>query len=189
VRLVEHHAFFSLTSTTRLPAAILPSRIGCRRPCRRGRGAVRVRTDDRRADRNDRPAPPRHRERAVEAIMVLQVMFAYLDALTEQPTADPIRDGLQYLRAFVDRSPSPPSPAMTTMPTIELSSPLDPVPFKSTMLKSAAGSLEGSSSTGEEQHRVQETASVQATIRADQVPLPCSRTLLAFFGGSTEARQ
>jgi tetraprenyl-beta-curcumene synthase len=47
-------------------------------------------------------APSRHRERAVEAIMALQVMFAYLDALTEQPTADPIRDGLQYSRALVD---------------------------------------------------------------------------------------
>ncbi len=47
-------------------------------------------------------APARYRERAVEAIMALQVMFAYLDALTEQPTADPIRDGLQYSRAFVD---------------------------------------------------------------------------------------
>jgi tetraprenyl-beta-curcumene synthase len=47
-------------------------------------------------------APARYRERAVEAIMALQVMFAYLDALTEQPTADPIRDGLQYSRALVD---------------------------------------------------------------------------------------
>ena len=47
-------------------------------------------------------APARYRERAVEAIMALQVMFAYLDGLTEQPTADPIRDGLQYSRAFVD---------------------------------------------------------------------------------------
>lgn len=47
-------------------------------------------------------APARYRERAVEAIMALQVMFAYLDALTEQPTADPIRDGLQYSRAFID---------------------------------------------------------------------------------------
>ena len=47
-------------------------------------------------------APARFRERAVEAIMALQVMFDYLDALTEQPTADPIRDGLQYSQAFVD---------------------------------------------------------------------------------------
>jgi tetraprenyl-beta-curcumene synthase len=46
--------------------------------------------------------PARYRERAVEAIMALQVMFAYLDALTEQPMADPIRDGLQYSRALVD---------------------------------------------------------------------------------------
>jgi len=47
-------------------------------------------------------APAQYRERAVEAIMALQVMFAYLDALTEQPTTDPIRDGLQYSRALVD---------------------------------------------------------------------------------------
>jgi tetraprenyl-beta-curcumene synthase len=47
-------------------------------------------------------APARYRERAVEAIMALQVMFDYLDALTEQPTTNPIRDGLQYSRAFLD---------------------------------------------------------------------------------------
>jgi tetraprenyl-beta-curcumene synthase len=47
-------------------------------------------------------APARYRERAVEAIIALQVMFDYLDALTEQPTANPIRDGLQYSQAFLD---------------------------------------------------------------------------------------
>jgi tetraprenyl-beta-curcumene synthase len=47
-------------------------------------------------------APARYRERVVEAIMALQVMFDYLDALTEQPTANPIRDGLQYSQAFLD---------------------------------------------------------------------------------------
>jgi tetraprenyl-beta-curcumene synthase len=47
-------------------------------------------------------APPRHRRRTVEAIVALQVMYDYLDALTEQPTADPIRDGLQYSKAFTD---------------------------------------------------------------------------------------
>ncbi len=46
--------------------------------------------------------PPRYRERTVEAIVALQVMYDYLDALTEQPTAEPIRDGLQYSRAFTD---------------------------------------------------------------------------------------
>lgn len=47
-------------------------------------------------------APARHRERTVEAIVALQIMYDYLDVLTEQPTADPIRDGLQCSKAFVD---------------------------------------------------------------------------------------
>jgi tetraprenyl-beta-curcumene synthase len=47
-------------------------------------------------------APARHRQRAVQAIMALQVMYAYLDALTEQPSDDPIREGLQYSKAFLD---------------------------------------------------------------------------------------
>jgi len=47
-------------------------------------------------------APARYREPTVEAIVALQVMYDYLDALTEQPTADPIRDGLRYSQAFTD---------------------------------------------------------------------------------------
>jgi tetraprenyl-beta-curcumene synthase len=47
-------------------------------------------------------APSRHRERTVEAVVALQVMFDYLDALTEQPAADPVHDGLQLSRAFTD---------------------------------------------------------------------------------------
>jgi len=47
-------------------------------------------------------APTRHRERTVEAIVTLQIMYDYLDALTEQPTVDPIRDGLQHSKAFID---------------------------------------------------------------------------------------
>jgi tetraprenyl-beta-curcumene synthase len=47
-------------------------------------------------------APAEHRERAVEAIVALQVMYDFLDALTEQPAPDPIRDGLQQSGAFLD---------------------------------------------------------------------------------------
>jgi tetraprenyl-beta-curcumene synthase len=47
-------------------------------------------------------APVEHRERAVEAIVALQVMYDFLDALTEQPALDPIRDGLQQSGAFLD---------------------------------------------------------------------------------------
>lgn len=47
-------------------------------------------------------APARNRNRTVEAIVALQVMYDYLDALTEQPTDHPVRDGLQYSQAFID---------------------------------------------------------------------------------------
>ncbi len=47
-------------------------------------------------------APARHRARAVQAIVALQVMTDYLDGLTEQPMAEPIRCGLQCAKAFVD---------------------------------------------------------------------------------------
>ncbi len=47
-------------------------------------------------------APARNRENVVEAIVALQIMYDYLDALTEQPTADPIRYGLNYSQAFND---------------------------------------------------------------------------------------
>jgi tetraprenyl-beta-curcumene synthase len=56
-------------------------------------------------------APARHRERTVEAIVAVQVMYDYLDALTEQPTAEPIRDGLQYTKAFTDAVTASPQPA------------------------------------------------------------------------------
>jgi tetraprenyl-beta-curcumene synthase len=47
-------------------------------------------------------APAEHRERAVEAIVALQVMYDFLDALTEQPAPNRIRDGLQQSGAFLD---------------------------------------------------------------------------------------
>ena len=47
-------------------------------------------------------APARYRPRAVEAIVALQIMYDYLDGLTEQPTVQPLRSGLQCANAFVD---------------------------------------------------------------------------------------
>jgi tetraprenyl-beta-curcumene synthase len=47
-------------------------------------------------------APADHRERAVEAIVALQVMYDFLDALTEQPVPDRIHVGLQQSGAFLD---------------------------------------------------------------------------------------
>ena len=47
-------------------------------------------------------APARYREDTVEAIVALQIMYDYLDVLTEQPAANPIRDGLHYTKAFSD---------------------------------------------------------------------------------------
>jgi tetraprenyl-beta-curcumene synthase len=46
---------------------------------------------------------PRHaRERVVEAIVAYEVMYDYLDGLTEQPAADPLRNGHELYRAFTD---------------------------------------------------------------------------------------
>lgn len=45
-------------------------------------------------------APREHRRRVVEATVALQVMYDYLDAVTEQPVDDPRRNGLQLFRAF-----------------------------------------------------------------------------------------
>jgi tetraprenyl-beta-curcumene synthase len=47
-------------------------------------------------------APRAHRADAVEAIVAFEVMYDYLDGLTEQPTPDPLRDGGQLFRAFTD---------------------------------------------------------------------------------------
>ncbi len=47
-------------------------------------------------------APPEHRHHVTEAIVAYEVMYDYLDGLTEQPTADPLRDGHNLYQAFTD---------------------------------------------------------------------------------------
>ena len=47
-------------------------------------------------------APREHRKTVVEAIVAYEVMYDYLDGLTEQPTANPISDGHNLYRAFTD---------------------------------------------------------------------------------------
>ncbi len=47
-------------------------------------------------------APASYRKYTVDAIVALQIMYDYLDALTERPAADPIRDGFRYSKAFSD---------------------------------------------------------------------------------------
>jgi tetraprenyl-beta-curcumene synthase len=47
-------------------------------------------------------APPVRRRAVVEAIVALQVMYDYLDGLSEQPGPRPLADGRQLYRAFAD---------------------------------------------------------------------------------------
>lgn len=47
-------------------------------------------------------APPVRRGAAVEAIVALEVMYDYLDGLTEQPVHEPLANGRQLYHAFVD---------------------------------------------------------------------------------------
>jgi tetraprenyl-beta-curcumene synthase len=46
-------------------------------------------------------APVQHRSRAIEAIVAIEVLYDYLDGLTEAPATDPLRDGSRAYRAFV----------------------------------------------------------------------------------------
>jgi len=47
-------------------------------------------------------APRAHRRDVVAAIVALEVMYDYLDALTERPSPDPLGSGRELFRAFTD---------------------------------------------------------------------------------------
>jgi tetraprenyl-beta-curcumene synthase len=47
-------------------------------------------------------APRAYRAHAVRAIVAFEVMYDYLDGVTEQPAADPLRNGHQLFQAFTD---------------------------------------------------------------------------------------
>ncbi len=47
-------------------------------------------------------APRRHRRDATEAIVALELLFDYLDGLTERPSADPLGEGEQLFVAYTD---------------------------------------------------------------------------------------
>jgi tetraprenyl-beta-curcumene synthase len=47
-------------------------------------------------------APTARRAHAVEAIVALELLFDYLDGLTERASTDPLRDGNSLFRAFTD---------------------------------------------------------------------------------------
>jgi tetraprenyl-beta-curcumene synthase len=46
--------------------------------------------------------PPRHRATTLQAIVALEVMYDYLDALTELPAPDPLANGCLLFKAFTD---------------------------------------------------------------------------------------
>lgn len=47
-------------------------------------------------------APRRQRRQAVQAMVALQVMYDYLDGLTERPASEPLRNGRRLFGAFLD---------------------------------------------------------------------------------------
>jgi tetraprenyl-beta-curcumene synthase len=46
--------------------------------------------------------PRRHRAATIRGIVALEVMYDYLDGLTERPTRDPLANGRQLFKAFTD---------------------------------------------------------------------------------------
>lgn len=53
-------------------------------------------------------APRRYRRDVVEAIVALELLFDYLDGLTERPRADPLGEGDRLFRALIDAVTLPP---------------------------------------------------------------------------------
>ncbi|HYM46107.1 MAG TPA: DUF2600 family protein [Solirubrobacteraceae bacterium] len=47
-------------------------------------------------------APRAHREHVVEAIVALELLFDYLDGVTERPSPDPMSEGERLFKAFTD---------------------------------------------------------------------------------------
>jgi tetraprenyl-beta-curcumene synthase len=47
-------------------------------------------------------APREHRRQVVEAIVALELLYDYLDGLTERASADPLRDGERLFAAYID---------------------------------------------------------------------------------------
>jgi hypothetical protein len=62
-------------------------------------------------------APRAQRARTVEAIVALEVMYDYLDGLTEQPVADPLRSGRRLFEAFTDAVVAAPAARSHLAPT------------------------------------------------------------------------
>jgi tetraprenyl-beta-curcumene synthase len=54
-------------------------------------------------------APHAHRRDAVEAIVALELLFDYLDGLTERPSPDPLRDGEQLFETLISAVAVPPA--------------------------------------------------------------------------------
>jgi tetraprenyl-beta-curcumene synthase len=55
-------------------------------------------------------APRTHRRSVVEAIVALELLFDYLDGLTERPSPDPLHDGERLFRTLLDAiAPTPPA--------------------------------------------------------------------------------
>lgn len=47
-------------------------------------------------------APRKHRQATVEAMVAYEILYDYLDGLTERPSADPLRDGRELYQALTD---------------------------------------------------------------------------------------
>lgn len=58
-------------------------------------------------------APKQHRQAVVEAIVAYEVMYDYLDGLTEQQTNDPLHNGHELYQAFLDAITPGPAPTDT----------------------------------------------------------------------------
>jgi tetraprenyl-beta-curcumene synthase len=71
--------------------------------------------------------PRAHRRTVVEAIVALEVLFDYLDGLTERPSRDPLRDGERLFGAFI-AAVAVTSPDAVTFPSAAAGEPVERPP-------------------------------------------------------------
>jgi tetraprenyl-beta-curcumene synthase len=114
-------------------------------------------------------APREHRQTVIEAIVAYEVMYDYLDGLTEQATIDPLRDRRNLYRAFTDAI------TLHTEPTRDYyysSRPANDGGYLEELVDVVRGSLAGLPSATTVAHAARRAAErcTEAQIRAHAVP-------------------
>lgn len=113
-------------------------------------------------------APRAHRQATIEAIVAYEVMYDYLDGLTEQPSIDPLSAGWDLYRAFIDAV----SPGHATLGGYYASLPFDDGGYLQQLASVVHNALESLPSSTAVHQAAQQAAArcAEAQLRAHATP-------------------